>query len=187
MKEEELNLYQRMKAGDKSAFDVIFKSYYEQLVRFAHSKIDNIAIAEDIVQNVFISFWTKRETITIKNALLPYLKRTVHNRCIDYFRKQQSIQIKEEQYFKKSLSIDISNPEETLLTQENIKEIHNKIEALPPKCKIVFKLSRFQDMSYTEIADNLDISKKTVEMHISTALRILRKNIFSAVLFIFSN
>ena len=175
-----------MKAGDQSAFDEIFKSYYKQLVLFAHSKIDNIAIAEDIVQNVFIDFWAKRASLNVEQSLLPYLKKMVHNRCIDYFRKQKSIQKKEEQYFQNPLSLDISNPEEELLTQENLQAIYNKIEALPPKCKIVFKLSRFEEMSYAEIATHLDISKKTVEMHISTALRILRKSIFISLLFIFS-
>lgn len=181
---DESNLYQKMKSGDQSAFDEIFKLYYEQLVRFAHSKIDNITIAEDIVQIIFIDFWAKRASLNVEKSLLPYLKKTVHNRCIDYFRKQQNIQKKEEEYFQDSLSLDISNPEEELLSQENLQAIYNKIEALPPKCKVVFKLSRFEEMSYAEIATHLDISKKTVEMHISTALRILRKSVFISLFFI---
>ncbi|MFK8007592.1 MAG: RNA polymerase sigma factor [Saprospiraceae bacterium] len=182
---EELILYKKMKAGDRSAFDKIFKLHYEQLVRFAHVKIDNISIAEDIVQNIFIDFWTKRASINIEKSLLPYLRRTVHNRCIDHFRKQKSIQKKEEQFFQNSLTLDISNPEQELLSQENLQAIYTKIEALSPKCKVVFKLSRFEEMTYAEIATHLNISKKTVEMHISTALRILRKSIFISLISIF--
>ena len=182
---DELNLYQKMKAGDRSAFDKIFKLYYEKLVRFAYSTVNNIVVAEDLVQNIFIEFWTKRELLNIENALFPYLKKSVHNRCIDYFRKQKSIQKKEENYFQNSLSLNISSPEEDLLTQENLQAIYSKIEDLPPKCKIVFKLSRFEGMTYGEIAAHLSISKKTVDMHVSTALRILRKSIFFYIILAF--
>ncbi len=167
-----------MKAGDLSAFDEIFNLYYEQLVWIAHSKIDNIAVAEDIVQQIFINFWAKRATLTVEHALFPYLKKSVHNRCIDYYKKQKTIQRKEIQYFQNPLSLNIATPEEKLLSEENLQAIYQKIEALPPKCRAVFKLSRFEEMTYAEIATHLEISKKTVEMHISTALRILRKSIF---------
>lgn len=182
----DLELYQKMKAGDLSAFDEIFKMHYESLVRMGVQKIDNVALVEDLVQNIFIDFWTKKNQLNIESSVLAYLKKMVHNRCIDHFRKQKSIQRKEENYFKNSLSLNVNSPEEDLLNQENLAAIYSKIEALPPKCRTVFKLSRFEEMTYDEIATQLDISKKTVEFHISTALRILRKSIFISVLYIFS-
>lgn len=180
----EHDLYQKMKAGSRPAFDAIFKSNYEHLVKHAYIRVDSLPIAEDLVQNIFIEFWTKRETLHIKGSVGVYLKKMVHNRCIDYFRKQKSIQRKEEQFFQDSLFLDVSSPEEEMLNKENLAAIYAKIEALPPKCKIVFKLSRFEEMTYAEIANQLDISKKTVELHISTALRILRKTIFVSFILI---
>lgn len=179
---KELNLYKEMKAGNQAAFDELFHLYYENLVRLAYQKTQDQANAEDIVQTLFIDFWTKRATITIEKSVIGYLSTTVHRRCIDYFRKQKRIDHSHQKYFDNSLSLDISSPEKDLLNQENLSAIYTKIEALPPKCKIVFKMSRFEEMSYEEIAEQLDISKKTVEYHISTALRVLRKSVFSLAL-----
>lgn len=181
---EESTLYQKMKAGDLSAFNELFKLHYETLVRSTLLKVDE-AFAEDLVQTVFIEFWSKRNDINIEGSVVAYLRKTVHNRCIDHFRKQKSIQQKEERYFQNTLSLSISDPESRLLSRESLSAIYDKIEDLPPKCKIVFKLSRFEEMTYDEIAQELDISKKTVEYHISTALQILRKTIFISFLIYF--
>lgn len=183
---DERQLYQQMKTGNQTAFDQLFQLYYEKLVRIAYQKTQDISIAEDIVQTVFIDFWTKKNDLVIEKSIFGYLNRMVHNRCIDYFRKQTSIQNTEYKYAKKSLNLSVLSPEEGLLNQENLNAIYAQIEALPTKCKIVFKLSRFEEMKYEEIAEQLAISKKTVEYHISTALKLLRKRVFGIlVLFLF--
>lgn len=178
MPETALKLFQQIKAGNRTAFDKLFQLYYEQLVQQAYTTTQNLANAEDIVQAVFIDFWTKSKELTIEKTVIGYLTRMVQYRCIDYFRQQKSKGIQQEKYFENTLSLDIASPEEELLNAENLAAIYKKIDALPPKCGIVFKMSRFEEMSYDEIADALDITKKTVEYHISTALRLLRKGIF---------
>lgn len=174
-----------MKAGNQVAFDELFHLYYEKLVRLAYQKIQDQASAEDIVQKVFIDFWTKKESIIIEKSVIGYLSMMVNRRCIDYFRRQKSRTTNEQKYIDNSLNFDIVSPEEDLLNQENLAAIYAKIEALPPKCRIVFKMSRFEEMTYDEISEQLDISKKTVEYHISTALRLLRKSIFTLTLLLF--
>lgn len=179
----EKHLYQQMKAGNKTAFDKLFQLYYEKLVRQAYTSTQNLANAEDIVQAVFIDFWTKRNQLNIEQSVIGYLTRMVQNRCIDYFRQQKSQQTNQEKYFKNTLSLDLTSPEEDLLNAENLAAIYEQIEALPPKCSIVFKMSRFEEMTYEEIAEQLGITKKTVEYHVSTALRLLRKGIFTFAAF----
>lgn len=186
MPETDIHLFQQIKAGNCIAFDKLFHLYYESLVQHAYKTTQNQANAEDIVQTVFIDFWTKRNQLSIEKSVIGYLSRMVHNRCMDYFRKQKSITTKQEKYFQNSLSLDITSPEENLLNAENLAAIHDKIDALPPKCSIVFKMSRFEEMSYAEIAEQLGVTKKTVEYHVSTALRLLRKSIFTFAIFTFS-
>jgi len=181
---QELQLYKKMKAGDESAFDQLFHLYYEQLVRFAFAKCYDQSMSEDIVQNVFIEFWTKRNQWNIQTSVIAYLKRTVNSRCIDYFRKEKTIADHKENYTKESLSLNSTSPEEELLTKENLQVIYEKIELLPPKCKAVFKLSRFEEMTYAQIAENLGVSKKTVEFHMGNALRLLREMVFVAFVMI---
>jgi len=183
----EKHLYQQMKAGNQTAFDKLFQLYYEKLVHQAYKTTQDLANAEDIVQAVFIDFWTKRNQLNIEQTVIGYLTRMVHHRCIDYFRQQKSQLVNQEKYFKNTLSLDITSPEEDLLNAENVAAIYAQIEALPPKCSIVFKMSRFEEMTYEEIAEQLGITKKTVEYHVSTALRVLRKGIFTVAAFLVLN
>ncbi len=179
-------LYEQMKAGDEAAFNQLFQLYYEPLVKFAFKKTYDLPTSEDIVQSVFIAFWDNKSNWNIQTSVESYLRKIVHNRCIDFFRKESNVSRATALYFQQSDKMTIESPEETLLSEEQLKFIHSRIEALPLKCKAVFKLSRFEELSYLEIANQLGISKKTVEFHISTALRLLRQSLaislFAAVL-----
>ena len=183
----EMQLYQKMKAGDATAFDQLFKMNYERLVNLAYRKVDDLAIAEDIVQNVFIEFWKKGTSWNIESSVGAYLKKIVNNRCIDFFRKEKTLNTRKKNFLQNSPTLDISSPEEELLSQESLQAIYQKIESLPRKCKIVFKLSRFEGLSYKAISEELNISIKTVEFHISTALRILRESLFIVIVFVGSS
>jgi len=183
MPETATHLFQQIKAGNRIAFDKLFQFFYEKLVHQAYKTTQSQSDAEDIVQSVFINFWTKRKEIIIQQSVEGYLQKMVYHRCMDYFRKQKNKKRHQEKYTLQSLHLNIDSPEEDLLKTESLAAIYQKIEALPPKCKIVFKMSRFEELSYEEIAEQLGISKKTVEYHISTALRVLRKSVFGIMLF----
>jgi len=172
------DLYQRMVAGDVDAFNQLFKAHYESLVRMLYKKCFDQTLAEDIVQNVFIELWSKRKERVLPKSVGAYLSTSVKNRYIDHFRKQKNLADKKKAYLQQSLPLNIASPEEELLNQENLAKIYRKIEELPPKTKVVFQLSRFENKSYSEIAEALDISVKTVEYHISNALRLLHESIF---------
>lgn len=182
MQDKDLKLFQQIKADNPDAFDKLFHLYYEQLVQQAYIITQNQADAEDIVQSVFIKLWTKKKQITIQQSVRAYLHRMVHHQCIDYFRQLKSRAAIEIKHAENTLNLSAVSPEETLLKAETLLAIYSKIETLPSKCKIVFKLSRFEELSYEEIAVQLDISKKTVEYHVSTALKLLRKSVFGITL-----
>jgi len=171
-----------MKEGDMSAFDQLFKLHYEDLVSQLYRKSYDLELSEDIIQNIFIEFWSNRKELNIQNSIKAYLSTSARNRFIDHFRKQKSIVRKEENYLQNTLHLNIASPEEELLTKENLDNIYDKIAQLPAQSKHIFQLSRFSEMSYQDIAEELGVSVKTVEYHISKALRILRKTIFSLFL-----
>ena len=174
-----------MEKIDQQAFNDIFNMHYEHLVKVAISIISDSDLAEDVVQDVFINFWNRHIEIRIEQSVLAYLKKAVIFRSIDYLRKAKTKDehIAAHQY--NSLKLSLQTPESELLSQENLNSIYKKIDALPGNSGLVFKLNRFEHLSYAEIATQLGISVKTVEYHMSKALEILRKSIFGALLLSF--
>ena len=130
-------------------------------------------LAEDITQDVFLELWKKRDIRQINTALKAYLRRSVMNRCLNYIRDQKMAFEEEDKLpeWPSSNSDALANME----TGELEQSLQKAIEALPDRCRIVFNLSRFENLSYRQIADQLEISIKTVENQISKALRLLRQ------------
>ncbi len=167
-----------MKKIDQQTFNAIFNKHYEQLVRVAYTLVSDLDVAEDVVQEVFVNFWERRDSIKIEKTLLGYLKKAVIFRSIDYLRKAKKLN---ELILTKEhapLQLSLKTPETELLSKENMDLIYQKIEALPGKSKLIFKLNRFEHLSYAEIAVQLEMSVKTVEYHMSRALETLRKSVF---------
>ncbi|MBK8517521.1 MAG: RNA polymerase sigma-70 factor [Saprospiraceae bacterium] len=136
---------------------------------------DNVA-AEDIVQDVFFGIWRKRDQLVINTSLEAYLKRSCRNRTLNYIRNNH---MKWEDEGLLNDQADNSFTSDQYIDAEDLNQkIQEVIAELPEKCGIVFSLSRFEEMSYADIAVELNISVKTVEHHISKALRILREKIF---------
>ncbi len=181
----EKELLNKVKAGNQPAFDLIFNKHYDQLVHVAFRLVSDLDVAEDMVQEVFIKFWERRLSINIEKTVYGYLKQAVIFRSIDYLRKSKKLDERLQKYHASSLELNITTPESELLSKENLKVIYEKIEALPERSKLIFKLSRFEELSYKEIAQQLDISVKTVEYHISRALEILRQSVFGLVVLAF--
>jgi len=174
----EQNLFEKIANGNEKAFDLLFRKYYTRLLRVSVNIVKQKAVAEDIVQKVFVDLWLKKSQITITNSIEAYLKKATIFKSIDFVRKQTKDKEKQNQLSSISTNFKSFSPEDILLQEEAIQSIYQKIEALPTQSKRVFKLSRFEHLSHQEISDQLNISKKTVEYHISKALQILRESIF---------
>lgn len=155
----------------------LFKLHYVPMCKTVYRMVKDEAIAEDIVQDVFFNFWKKRDQLTITTSLAAYLKRSATNAGIDYLRKKRptsdnAFDIDEPVY--QHLAVDTNQSDATLRTEELSNHIEAALELLPPRCKEVFILNRFEELSYQEVADTLGISIKTVENQIGKALKIMR-------------
>lgn len=169
-------LLTRLQNDDKLALEILFKTYYAPLVRFAKNILKNKEQAEDIVQEVFLKIWDKRNEIKITTSFKAYLYMAVRNACFN------TLKINERKYW---LNDDLENDEQfsvneiavTLEAKELNQKINRIIDLLPEKCRITFQLSRFENMSYKEIAESMNVSVKTVENQIGKALSILRNSL----------
>lgn len=160
---------------DKPAFENIFKSHFVHLCNFANQYVSDMDAARDICQKVFILVWENRENIKPDQNIRSYLFTAVKNRCLNHIRDQKK-------YRSRILDVDIQDvdiafEEDQLAVADLENKIKRALEALPEKCRQVFEMSRYEDKKYQEIADELQVSKKTVEAHMSRALRSLREDL----------
>lgn len=161
-----------LKSNSESAIEILFRQHYRFVCQAAYRILPDPNLIEDMVQDVFFELWKKRATLQINTAIRAYLKRAVINKTLNYIRSQRMKFSDVEDY-----SLDFSQPASALadLEKEELSAIlHQAIDDLPERCRIVFTLSRFEEMSYQQIATELEISIKTVENQISKALKILR-------------
>lgn len=170
----------------KESFERLFRAQYESLCRFAASYVKDADAAQEIVQEVFVNVWQKRETMDPAKELKTYLFTSVRNRSLNHLRDNRK-------YRSEFLDIELEAQEpvhEGLLSDysETEKRIREAMQRLPERCRQVFELSRFEELKYREIAGRLGISVKTVEVQMSKALKILRdelKDLITAILIIF--
>ena len=158
------------------AIALLFDRFFDYLCSIVYRVIHDYAAARDVVQDLFFNLWKKRESIKIQTALRSYLRRAAVNRGLNYLKKQKMV-FSQDENAALSLPADEISGQLHLEHKELEQRIFSAIDGLPPKCKIVFSMSRFESMSYQEIATNLGISIKTVENQISKALKILRREV----------
>lgn len=158
--------------GD-AVIEVFFKRYYQYLCIVVMRMLSDKAKTEDLVQDVFYELWRKRESLFITTSLKAYLKRAAVNKTLNYFRAEK-MKFSDNEIILPSIETETSSAIDIMETAELKIFIDQSIDALPPRCKMIFVLSRYEEMSHKEIAAQLDISVKTVENQISKALKLLR-------------
>ncbi len=171
MTDQEIN--KRLQRGDKDALKQLFDVYYDDLFHYGMKLVLNREIAEEIVQDIFISLWEKHKERDI-SSFRHYLFKAVKNRSINYLKRNipSFDQIEDERIFNESYE---ATPYKEIANRELADIIENALEKLPKRCALVFSLSRNSDMSYKEIAEELNISVRTVENQIGIALKKLRE------------
>lgn len=165
-----------LQLGNESAFEMIFKTYYQPLCRYAYSFLQDKEEAEEVVQSSFINVWEKRNSIAIETSLKSYLYRMVRNACLNVIKHDKIKQ----QHVAHELAVTEATYEsvaQKVYATELESKITEAIKTLPEQCRIVFQLSRFEELKYQEIADQLQISVKTVENHMGKALRLMREQL----------
>lgn len=167
-------LFERVKQGDQRALQILFDMYYTPLCRYAHTMLRDEAAAEDVVQQLFTRLWVKRDEIEVDGALKAYLYSAVRNASYNVF-KHQKVRQAHNEHVAAAAANKSSLASEALEATELQQRINAAIESLPPQCRIIFAKSRYESLSYKEIADEMDLSVKTVENQMGKALRLMRE------------
>ncbi|MDB5122398.1 MAG: hypothetical protein JWP94_527 [Mucilaginibacter sp.] len=167
-------LIQLLKESDHTAYDEIFKRYFYLIFTHAFKKLRDEEQAKDIVQDVFASLWFKREQYLPASNLAGYLYTAVRNKIFDLFAHQQ-VEGKYIDSLKDYLSTHHSASTDSLVRENQLKAyIEKEIQALPPKMKRIFEMSRKENLSHREIAEKLRVSENNVSKQVNNALRVLR-------------
>jgi RNA polymerase sigma-70 factor (family 1) len=166
-------LIDRLKKGEEIAYEMLFKEYYKVLTIFAVKYLKDLEASKELVQELFVHIYEKRENLDINSSLKSYLFRSVHNRCINSINAQK-IRDRYAEHYNKTSDFKTNTLEQDVNVSELENALHIAINNLPPKCKAIFKMNRFEGLSNHEIAEKLTLSKRTVETQISKALKILR-------------
>ena len=172
---EEQALLDRLKADDRTALRDIFKAHYPMVCQAIYRFVQDRSTTEDLAQEVFLRFWEKRQKIEVSTSLPAYLRRMGVNEGLGYLRKAKRWSDNELDAEQEPAADE--STEAQYLQGELEQHITAAIHSLPPKCRAVFQLSRFEDLTYQEIADQMGISIKTVENQMGKALRVLRKQL----------
>jgi RNA polymerase sigma-70 factor (ECF subfamily) len=172
----DIEIIGRIRQGDVEQFESLFRSSYVSLVRYAKTLIKDHDTAEEIVQDLFFRLWQDKEKIKIESSLNGYLFRSVHNRCLHYIEHNRVIERHaEEMSYRQTDSQE--NPSDILHYKELQARIARILDRLPERCGKIFYMSRFEGLKYTEIAEKLSVSVKTVESNMGRALKEFRKEL----------
>jgi len=170
----DLQLLQEMQKGNEKAMRLLFERYYVALCRFAYQYLKDKDLAEEVVADVFMHLWQKRNKLSITKSIKAYLYKCVIHKSLNEIRKNKI------EFTKDELDIDkahYTTPEYQMIDAENQVGIEKMLGILSEPVKVVFLLHREDGFSYKEIAELLQISVKTVEAHMGKALKLLRENL----------
>lgn len=166
-------LRQAFEQDPRVGFELLFRRYYQPLFSHATRMLYSPDVADDVVSEVFINFWQKEAHVNVKSSYRLYLLTSVRYAALSYLQREfrhESLDSQEAQ----DVAFQAPSAEKTILFDELYLSIQQGIKSLPPKNQRVFMLSRFDGKSHAEIAEELSISYKTVEVHIYRALQLLR-------------
>ena len=156
---------------DHKAYKELFTSLYTYLLHFAFSLVKMKQPAEEIVSDVFIKIWQKRKELEKIENLKVYLYISTKNTALNYLEKQKRAATDNIDKFANQFKSIYFDPEQLMITADMVSLIHEAIENLPLRCKMIFKLVKEDNLKYKEVAEILSISEKTVENQLAIALR----------------
>ena len=167
------DLLEQISQGNEIAFKTLYERYWKNIHQLACRILMDKKMAEDIVQDVFVSLWIKRNALEIRN-LRAYIYQATKLSCFEQLRKTK---IHETFLDRAQIVLQSKDHEDNVNLEDTRFRINRSVSALPDKTKKIFKLSRERSLSNHQIAEELNISPKTVEYHISVSLKHLRRNL----------
>lgn len=171
LQQPDVEIIKAIGKGNTAAFQQVFNAYYESLCRYAFTILKDSDEVEDIVQSLFLKIWEKRERLDIKNTIRSYLFKAVYHQCINQL-EHRTVKLKHQMHTTHEMQSESQLPD--TFPHELEENIIAAINGLPAQCRSIFMMSRYGELRYAEIAQQLNISVNTVENQISKALKILR-------------
>ncbi len=173
---DEATLLANIQKGDTKAWDAVVQVLYTPLFHFVYEIVRNSQVAEELVQDVFVNFWLKRESITVTSSLKAYLYRAARNHTLNFIKRRKFEQDYQQQLAQR-LPVQHNETEESLAFSELEQRLTEAIDSLPDSCRDIFKLSRYEELSYKEIAEVLSLTPRNVHYQIGLALKELRQKL----------
>ncbi|MCQ2320476.1 MAG: RNA polymerase sigma-70 factor [Bacteroidales bacterium] len=176
MTEKELQLLvEGVKSGDKEAFNKLFRHFYAPLLKYCFRYVADEDDAAEIVQDFFVKLWANHENLSIHTSFNSYMMQSVRNLAITFINKERS-------HAEANLSVfseedEVNDPSEEFQGKSLEEAYQQVLSEMPEKRREVFVLSRFDGLKYSEIAERLNLSQKTVEAHMSAAIKQLREGL----------
>ncbi|MDR6783259.1 RNA polymerase sigma-70 factor (family 1) [Pedobacter africanus] len=162
-----------LQQGDHAAFTEIYNRYWRKIFVVAHKRLGDQEEAEGIVQDLFLNLWRKRESFQLTTGFQNYFAIALKFEILDVMRKWANVS-----KYENELSFTYTEADESMLRAADLEELRQKIQltisALPEKCQLVFRLKHEQGYSQKQIAEEMNISEKTVEAHLAKAKKQLR-------------
>lgn len=178
------NIVLRLRQNDEGALTELYNVHWRSMFISAYNLLKDKELCEDIVQEVFMGIWKNRASLNINVSFKSYLYACTRYQVFKQFRKNKD-KIRLGLFDNLDQLFHSDSPETGLMQKEFARQVDAIVESLPEKCRKVYKLSRVEELSHKQISDTLNISTKTVENHITKALRILRIGISEIMIFFF--
>ncbi|RBL90324.1 RNA polymerase sigma factor [Chitinophaga flava] len=180
----DIELLHRLREGDENAFATIYKRYWKLLFTVAANKLDSLAEAEELVQDIFSDLWDRRNTLELTGQLSSYLAVAMKYRVINLQAKKKRARAYSS-YARGTMSPEDHSTEQWLSFEDLKDQLSGLVAALPERCRITYQLSREMGLSHKEIAQQMNISEKAVEHNLARAVKTLKTGLkhFSALLF----
>ncbi len=163
-----------LRRGDQAIFQQVFNTCYEGLCRYAFTLLRDKDESEDIVQSMFVKFWERREELDIQQAVRPYLYRAVYNQCMNAI-EHRGVKARHQVHSEFMHANEVQQPQ--VFAEELDDRIKQAVDKLPPQCRTIFMMSRYEELKYPVIAEKLNISVNTIQNQICKALKILREEL----------
>lgn len=161
--------------NDQVSYKELFILLHSRLKQFAYSLLKSSEEAEELVSDVFIRIWEKREQLVVIESPLLYFYTTTKNLALNRLNKQKRVQNQSPDEWLVQLNSIYFDPEQLMMTEEMVRQIRQAVNNLPPRCRLIFKLVKEDGLKYREVAELLHLSVKTIEAQMAIALRRLGK------------
>lgn len=158
---------------NNQAFEQLFKAHYKALHAYAHVILKDMDLAEEIVQNMFLRFWEKREMLNVQTSVKAYLYKCTYNDSLNYL-KHEKVKTKYQDFTVHTMDTESEAASARVELNELEGKLRIALNELPEQCRTIFQMSRFEELKYREIANQLGLSIKTVENQMGKALKLLR-------------